>query len=378
MKKILLFTLLIFGVFDLGMEQTAAAQATKAQLTKAHNTQGKIEFQETPDPTWSKLFKESISTSEQKYFRPFEKYMAGILNVVIDVPVLKPPKGFRVEPDVMPNSTIQALYNSPVPPMEVYFPNYEFIIDSKTHQIKKQHTDWGSSIRVFLNYPKGLLIESSEFNDNCNSLRIPVFYYKPKMHKDNNGYWVAEASGILTEIRLIKKKGAPLYIPITQKEYLEYKKALAKKGVLSGKKSIKKYTYKIKHLKSASYRTYYKSIIKSNKQSIVRYQKAIGIFKQALSTWPKEKLNAPAYLSNYYLPGKNDQPIDLVSAKDKGAHELVRFNQAYFDKTLPKDIPQLILIGYQGGTRFNSPYMAKTVKAWFNQIDYAKLQAMLK
>jgi hypothetical protein len=358
---------------------TANIQSSPAQDINAENTPGKIAFQETPDPSWQKLFNVQSSVGRSNYYKPMEKYVAEVCNIVTDVPTVKPPRGFTIKPYISGSSKeFDRLFPDRVLPyMNVTFCDYPFFTDKQTHQIKPSG-EWGTSIRVFVNDPEWLLETDYNVLNHCDSLGIPYFYYRPGTYTDKNGYWVMKPSKGLTEIRIIKKKNVPLYIPLTQKEYLEYKLKLHQRSLASDKKMLAVSEKKLQNLQYPENDPVFKQDIKDENQNIEDDIKAIRDYQQALSAWSAEKLNAPAYTSIYYRPKRGQNQIDLVSADYKGARELVRFNRAYFDKTLPKGIPQLIMIGAQDDPHFSVPYVTQKVNNWFNQIDYGKLQAMIK
>lgn len=207
-----------------------------AQVENAMDAVGKIYYQETVDSSWAKLFAAQSSVSRSGYYKPLMKYVAEICNIVTDVSAVKPPKGFNIKPVISESARkFDKIYpNRVLPYMDVTFCNYVLYTDKRTNKIK-QAGRWDSSIELFVNDPKFLLTYDNSIARNCDSVGIPTFYYKPKMHKDRNGYWVLVPDHIFNEIRIVKRADVPLYIPLTQREYLEYKLKLHQRSLVSDK-----------------------------------------------------------------------------------------------------------------------------------------------
>lgn len=354
----------------------AGISSTLAQSPNDPNLPGKIWYYNKANDSWSGLFK-TIFSNQRKYFLPMEKNMAKICSIIIAVPDLLPPRGFNVKPYVSSGSNEQSFHHYPVSLMDVTFCNYPLYTDKQTHQIK-QSGEWGTGILVFVNDPARLLQEDYTIDNNCDSLGIPYFYYRPQMERDKKGYWVIKPMKVITSIRVIKKKGVSLYIPLTKKEYLEYKLKLTQKGLRDNKNQLALREKMFRNANTSSDKGYWKDAINYANKWVKDDLTAIGEYQNALKTWANSRLTEPAYTSIYYNLENNKSAIDLVAPDYKGATELVRLNMAYFNKSLPKGTPQLILIGIQNDSRFTPPDINQKVNAWFSQIDYQKLQAMIK
>jgi hypothetical protein len=376
MKKTLIYIPIILGLIqDLNI-QSASAQYVAQNAIYNTNIPGKIEFQDTP--SWSGLF-HTITPAGKKYFKPLEKNMATICSVVTDVPAMKPPKGFNVKPYISSAYNKQATnnkytqYYDPVALMNVTFCNYAFYTLNQTRKMV-QSTTWTSSIAISENDPEWLIHEDNNLDENCDSVGIPHFYYHPAMHKDKNGDWVIKSSHNLSEIRIIKKKGVPLYTPVTQKEYLEYKLKLYQKQLTGLKKDL---IYNKKNSAEHPKDQVLKDDIHYTEDNITTTEKGIREYEKALSTWTADKFNEPAFISEYYYNPSHGSFIDLVPPDYKGAQELVRLNKNYFDRSLPAGTPQLIMIGADYNISA-TPNMKQEVKSWFNEINYEKLQSMIR
>lgn len=369
MKKKLIYIAVIYVlIMSLSMQSAIAQYVVQAGVFNT-NVPGKIEFRDTP--SWSGLFTGKHEKGE-KAFRSMEKSMAEICSVVTEVPVMNPPMGFNVKPYVSSFLVPQKYYDTLVPLMDVTFCDYPFFTLKGKHKME-QSDHWSSSMVVFENDPQWLIDENNDIEANCDSVGIPAFYYRPQMNKDKNDDWIIKPEKVIAVIHVIKKKGVPLYTPVTKEEYLDYKLKLAQKELVSLKRML---IDERKNSEKNPTDQEWKDDVHYTEDNITNTIKATREYQQALNSWKEDTLKAPAYTSVYYNPKKNGSYIDLVSPSYKGAVEFVRLNSRYFDKSLPADAPQLIMIGANYDLSA-TPQMKYEVKKWFDQIDYAKLQHMI-
>lgn len=369
MKRVILyFGSVCFFCFALGFGNVAAQDSNDYHLP------GKVQYGDAAHP-WPAYFKLFASRNKVKgnFFEPIYKNTAKICSIVTDVPVLKPPRGFNINPDAL-ETGLGPAYTIHLPGLIVKFCNYPLYTDKQTHEVK-QSESWGSSMQLYLNDPKMLFNYANNIEEDCDSVGIPVFHFKPEMHIDKNGFQVLDGIKTVQEIRVIKKKGVPLYTPLTQKEFLEFE--------------IKREQMQLNQMKLQLVQTRKQSQENPQNQelkddvgyvedNITNTIKGIRNYEKTLNSMSAEQLQAPAYTSVYYTPPVGHYYFDLVSPTYKGATELVRLNKDYFDESLPKSSIQLILVATNYSTRSASPELIQTIKTWFKQIDYEKLQSMIQ
>lgn len=326
------------------------------------NVPGKIVYKNTP--SWSGFFN-TIEPRWKKYYHPLEKAMAKACSIITDAPVINPPRGFNIKPHIGAFSTGLLLYNKHFPAMDVTFSDYSYYTLPNKSKMELS-TNWSSGISIFINDPDFLLQQSYSLEDDCDSAGIPVMYYRPKMGRAKNGDWIIYPAKLLDAVHIIKKKGVPLYIAVTKKEYLNLELTLEEHKLNRVKSRL------VHDKKEGS-----QDDVSSDEDYIKRAEREINEYRQALSGWSSDVLNQPAYTSAYYNPYKEGKVINLVPPDYKGALEFVRINKKYFDTTLPKNAPQLILIGADYHLSVTA-YMREKVKTWFNEIDYAKLHQLIR
>jgi hypothetical protein len=364
MKKIFFFLLML----------TIEIQSSTAQNINDDNLAGKMQYG-VPGHPWPELFKTFISShhDNKKYYDVLCHTAEKICATIAQPPVVNPPRGFNINPYAGGNLLILP-FPGGVKGLTVTFCDYPLYIDKNTRQVKQSGT-WGSSIRLYVNDPEMLFNYSYRLEDDCDTAGVPEFSFRPAMHRDKDGFWVSEGVKNLQQVRIIKKKGVPLYAPLTQKEFLEFEIKFEQKDLVHCKKELihdKKMA--AKYPQDATF----KNDVHFSEDNVTNTIKAIRDYQKSLNTMSPAELQQPAYTSHYFITPKGHYIFDLVPPNYKGAVEMVRLNPQYFDKTLPVGATQLIVVATAYSTRSASPDMIQKLKTWFGQINYQQLQALIK
>lgn len=307
-KRILLVILLFIleiGIF--GINQEAKADT---------DYDGHINFDKSIQGKWNLKFQNSIETEkdyaltkeENSYCR---KKMLQMTEIFKNNPVIKPMKGFNV------------LSNTRYTPPDDWY---------------GQHNPPYKNLRIRMEFcaylpellrSKGKIVQSIEapcfqvsFNDPFHLISAWQIQYGGLFDEKGRAIFLQPYSdhtaGNITFYGnkvILTKKDRPLWIPITQEQYL---KALL---------------------------YHYQQMEKENNGDPTLL---LDFIKTELNALSPEERSQPAY----YLSGSDD-PTGLCGQDDEGAFALVTLNPNFFDKSLPRTSIQLIIIEFGYGSGFN-------------------------
>jgi hypothetical protein len=362
-KKIIHTLFVLTVILMLGRIQSSFAQDSNVQ-----NHPGKITYRNAEEP-WPALFK---NDHRRTYHKPILKKVAATCAVISKAPVVNPPKGFNIGLSVEP--LLGDPYSTSIPHMQIMFANYVYSLNKQSGKIVQART-FGSDLRLTVNNPYILL--NQYLRDDYEKAGVKPFHYKPDMHRDANGFWVVKGIKMIHEARIVKRKDRPLFIPLTQKQYLKFEIKWEQSRLKDAKKTVASEKNTIRGVTNKSEKNSLIKDLASYEEGVTEIEEAIKDYQSEMNIMPAEKLKAPAYISPAILPSKKGHYYsDLVSPSAKKARELVRINPTYMDESLSKNAIQLMVIStyYAGGIR---PDIIKKLEIWFNQIDYKKLQAMI-
>lgn len=383
MKKIVLYTLFISATIVLG-----GIKPSLAQNSKASNHPGKIMYinSNTSQVEAPSLLGALKIISKGKNIDPLLlKKTILISSVMFDAPAVSPPKGFNIVPDIIQHTGDLGI--------DIRFLNFPFYTDRKTGKVK-QLGNWSSDLKLVINDPSVLF--NGYFNKNVYDLYYtkfsdispynrfegynPHFYYKPEMHRDANNFLIVEGIKAFNEARVVARKETHLIIPVTQKDFIDFTIKLEQLYLKKTKNAIAKVKSDIAYQEKRNHKSwvdYDRKKLQENKKHIPDLEKAIEGNRVEMKKMSTVQLKAPAYV-DFYKDSHSIHPYNaLAPASDKDRKELVRVNPAYFDRTLPKGAPQVIIVAYHYN-RFEAEDIIKKLKMWYNQIDYKKLQAIIK
>lgn len=287
----------------------------------------------------------ALRANNKKYDPSMKAVLQKVLSTATAVPVLNPPKGFDI------SVHIGAVENNKGPDsglatasIDMMCFNYAKNTDGAAGFHKQDESHGGLNIAIndlhasyHVDYYTSIV---------CADIHYPDIFFLPEISK------VSESKLLIDKnFMVLKKPDRPVFTPLTRQEYDEF--------------MIKKIQYDFDN-------TIYPAEKGKIKKLLQQYQSAL----QALS---QKERNAPAYvtedLSHHYAD--YDYFYKPASASSGGAKIVYRVNPDYYDPSLSKTTIQLMVIHYHA-SHFCPDFERQALEKWFRQIDYKKLQVMIK
>jgi hypothetical protein len=211
-------------------------------------------------------------------------------------------------------------------------------------QGKVQQAEGGPGLRVSFNEPRTFITNWELQYQGLWDEQDREIFLEPSSEHKVGGVTVYERGNTV----MIAKNGRPLWVPVTQEQYLK-----------------------------AQYKHYLR-IKKEGKDDSSMILDSINERLSAMS--PAERRQTA-----YYSSGAED-PSGLVSPDYEGAFKLVTFNPEYYDRSLPRTAVQLIVIGFGGDFTnyeetevmdFEEAGTTKTIYDLERSLDYAAVRKLL-
>ncbi|HEX3044420.1 MAG TPA: hypothetical protein VHY08_06675 [Bacillota bacterium] len=272
--------------------------------------------------------------------------MAQLIEIFKNNPALKSPQGFNVYAATRytPPDDWYGQHKVPYKNWRVRM-EFEAILPGLFRdQGKAQQTEGGPGFQVTFNEP-GTLITNWELQyQGLWDEQDREIFLEPSSEHQVGGVTVYERGNTV----IIAKSGRPLWVPVTQEQYLK-----------------------------AQYK-HYQRIKNEGKDDPSMVLDFINERLNAMS--PAERRQTA-----YYSSGAED-PSGLVSPDYEGAFKLVTFNPEYYDRSLPRTAVQLIVIGYGGDfTNYEETHVkgfeeAGTIKTLYDleqSLDYQAVKKLL-
>lgn len=334
MKHYLIQQFLLAVFFLTSLCQVSFAQ----QAAKAEDVVGKINGRSADGTSWhfemlNHLYK------NKPYYPQMKKTVMDAFYIAIRASVVNPLNGLNVAPSLVAyhKNKLSPASNVFSGDMNLMCFNFTKNKNGKPGFHEEEESHGGLNIRI------NDLSEcyNNQFTNQFSEAGIPDFFFLPALKK---------MSG--TKLRMGKntivlKKNIPVFTPITNREYLQMM-------IIKCQYDIKNENYEVSVLK-----------------------KFLKKYKAALKVMPVTRQKSMAYVAYDFKNPYPEYYYQLVSKNTKEAKALYRVNPNYYDKTVPKTAPQVIVISWHA-SGFCPAYEKQVLEKWFSQIDYGRLQAMIR
>jgi hypothetical protein len=248
----------------------------------------------------------------------------------------------------------------------------EYLCDHDTDDISKYfvNPETPTSSNIYANK-----IGSSNGGMTLYAANLPDDFYNegywelPSWPQQHDGYYLwklkepTERDNRAEYLYLITKDGKLPYKPFTRKEYLTVKIPMIKKFIAELEK----------HHKDIEWEDTPRSreLNQSSLDYINEYKKLLASVEELLRTMPPEELEKGAIINNN---GKGEFS-GFRNPDEEYVFFLAKPNLEYFDKSLPKWVPQFFCVNVQ--LRMDKGVYEKNVAAIEKTIDFKKLRSML-
>lgn len=277
-----------------------------------------------------------------------------VKTITLQAPLLAPPIGFNVVYNSFDLPAPKEIPWQHTSPLVIDFALPDFYIDKTTNTVKP-NSEALADIDIEINSFRHLY-EDTWSRDLANAgYPCPIFFflYNKKQADSTHDYEEYQSLDGSAPIRMITN-GKPVYVPMTQAQYL---------------------TYLIKYNKNAvddNMRTYvHDSLTIANipaKQDILKGERNL------VKTWQERMVN-------------HQRQLDSLSAKEKSmpayfdndqAQPLWTINPDYFNRSLPPTAIQLIVVKPEYHPHMASAFIKEKVMEIYHQIDYRELKTLIQ
>ena len=247
----------------------------------------------------------------------------------------------------------------------------EFNIDPSTHNIKaasEAFADLDIEINSFRQ-----LYEDTYSTDIANSnYACPIFFfrYNQQLKDSTHDYIEYEMKNGGPPLRIITN-GKPVFVPLTQDQYLNFQ-------IQYNKKNADDATYSYVHDSvTIAAIPEKKTILNADRELIHTWQQRMIKHRQRLNSLNTDEKKQAAYI--VWGAAGNTSDIEELSVKDdSNAQELWTINPDYFSKKLPYTAVQIIVVKPEYQPQMASDFIKTRVMNIYSGIDYKSLKALIQ
>ena len=239
-----------------------------------------------------------------------------------------------------------------------------------------------------------LFTQMGNFWEQCNALKIPVFFEQPALTDSTSDFISFEYKG--GPIRIVTAGRKPLFVALTQKEFLQFRVAEqlafskeSEAGIQTtkeGKETIKK----MMKTENDADKAYSESTLKGmddqisqGEKNISQAAKEIKECKALLANMSTAEANSPVRLNYNVKPDGNSSSIlnQLVPAGKSEGVPLVKINPALLNPAKDAPVAEMLSVYYAWptvGFTKDPNYVQQSVLDIFNGLDYHQLKQSLQ
>ena len=385
----LLFLLIVLPVF--GQHETIYGE----------NTVGKLSGNETAG-----YFKriDVVKNLDKTKKASLKKCLAAQLKIFFSDPLFNPPKGFNARTGFGISEDPFAKTIS-FPTCSFGFNFYYLIKDDKTGGTKvSMH---GTLIGMETNAADHFFRQVGNFWKDCSDAKFPLFFEKPPItdstadyiELDFKNYGYAHIAPD-KPFRIVRRNDAPLFSPLSRKEFLQFLIAQKKyqinedeKTIIDLQKSVKESQETLKSAPSyldestkkalANGVTTIETQIAKSRQEIKNEQTKIQEYESVIKAMPPQEAASPVRLDENRSTPDFDELKRMVAFGRMEGVGLYKINPSYYDRSVGSPAAQLIFVYYKlpnmsvfEKTQLN--YLEQKTLDIFNHLDYHALKESMK